>query len=310
MTKLRPVVAAAAVSLLASLVSPPTFAQQHVALPPVNLGASSFMDGPGGPGLFARVPLALFIASRFVGAGGRTLPGNNTLVTMTEISHVAYAPPFKVLGGYLGVEVLVPVVSVDLTTPAGEATVTGLGDITFSPLVFQGPNVTLLGRPFFHRLDVDVNAPTGEYRREALASVGNHVWSLNPYYAFTWVLTDRLETSWRLHYLWNSTNDSPGPAYGATTIQPGQAVHFNGAFSVEVTGPLRAGVAGYFLQQITDSQANGRAVAGSRERVAALGPGLYAMTGSTQLIANAYGEFVVENRPAGARVDIVAIHVW
>ena len=287
MTKLRPPIVAAALALVASLVSRPAFAQQHVALPPVNLGASSFMDGPGGPGLFARVPIALFTASRFVGSNGQTLPGNNRLVTISEISHVAYAPPFKVLGGYLGVELLVPVVFVDLTTPAGEATVTGLGDITFSPLVFQAPNVTLFGRPFFQRLDVDVNAPTGEYRPNALASVGNHVWSLNPYYAFTWLLTDSLETSWRLHYLWNSTNDSPGPGYGATTIQPGQAIHLNGAFSVEVTGPLRAGVAGYFLQQITDSQANGRAVGGSRERVAALGPGLYAMTGSTQLIANA-----------------------
>ena len=310
MTKLRPLIAAAALSLLAWPVSRPAFAQQHVALPPVNLGASSFVDGPGGPGFFARVPLALYTASRFVGSTGQTLPGNNTLVTLTKITHVAYTPPFKVLGGYLGVEVLVPVVFVDLTTPAGEATVTGLGDITFSPLMFQGPNVKLFGRSFFHRLDVDVNAPTGEYRPDALASVGNHVWSLNPYYAFTWLLTDRLETSWRLHYLWNSRNDAPGPGYGATTIQPGQAIHFNGAFSYEVAGPLRAGVAGYFLQQITDSEANGRAVPSSRERVAAIGPGLFAMTGSTQLIANAYGEFLVENRPAGARVDIVAIHVW
>ena len=108
----------------------------------------------------------------------------------------------------------------------------------------------------------------------------------------------------------SSRNDAPGPGYQATTIQPGQAIHFNGAFSYEVAGPLRAGVAGYFLQQITDSEANGRRVAGSRERVAAIGPGLFAMTGSTQLIANAYGEFLVENRPAGGRVDIVAIHVW
>ena len=309
MTTLRPAAAASAFALLTSLVRPSS-AQQHIALPPVNLGASSFMDGPGGPGLFVRVPVGLSNAARFVGASGQTLPGNNTLVTMTEILHVAYTPAFKVLGGYLGVELLLPFVFVDVTTPAGRATVTGPGDLTFSPLVFQMANVVLLGRPFFHRLDVDVNAPTCEYRRNAVASVGNNVWSLNPYYAFTWLLTDRVETSWRLHYLWNSANDSPGPGYAATTIEPGQAVHLNGAFSVAVAGPLRAGVAGYFLQQITDSLANGRVVAGSRERVAALGPGLYAMTGSTQLLANVYRDLAVENRPVGARADIVAIHVW
>jgi hypothetical protein len=71
-------------------------------------------------------------------------------------------------------------------------------------------------------------------------------------------------------------------------------------------------VAGYVLQQITDNLADGRAVAGSRERVVALGPGmqLFASGGLTQLTANAYWEFAVENRPAGARVNLVALHVW
>ena len=214
------------------------------------------------------------------------------------------------LGGYWGVEILVPVVFLDLTTPMGKASTTGAGDITFSPVVFQAPNTTLFGRKFLHRLDLDVNAPTGQYRRDALANGGSHVWSLNPYYSFTWFLSERLETSWRIHYLWNSVNEEPGPGYMATTIQPGQAIHSNAAASFAVAGPLRTGAAGYFLQQITDSRADGRAVAGSKERVVALGPGLFAMTGSTQLIANAYWEFAVENRPEGARFNVCAIHVW
>ncbi len=152
-------------------------------------------------------------------------------------------------------------------------------------------------------------APTGEYDRDALASVGNHVWGLNPYYAFTW-LSDRVETSWRIEYQWNSVNGAPGPGYLATTIQPGQAFFFNGAASIAVTRVLRAGAAGYFLQQTTDSRADGRPVAGSRERVASLGPGLYAPGGTTQLIANAYWEFAVENRPAGARLNVSVLHVW
>ena len=157
-----------------------------------------------------------------------------------------------------------------------------------------------------------MNAPTGHYQRDAPVNVGSHVWSLNPYYAFTWLPLDRLETSWRIHYLWNSVNDEPGPGYAATTIQPGQAIHVNGAVSVEVAGPVRAGVAGYFLQQLTDSLADGRPVARSRERVAALGPGMdvFATEGSTQLTANAYWEFAVEGRPAGARLNVVALHVW
>jgi hypothetical protein len=94
-------------------------------------------------------------------------------------------------------------------------------------------------------VDLEVVAPTGEYKSSALVTAGSNAWSFNPFYAFTWLLTNRLETSWRLHYLWKSANNAPGPGYGATSIEPGQAVHFNGAASFAVAPWLRAGVAGY-----------------------------------------------------------------
>jgi hypothetical protein len=43
----------------------PVYAQEHIALPPVNLGGSSFMDGVGGPGLLVREALGVFSAPRF-----------------------------------------------------------------------------------------------------------------------------------------------------------------------------------------------------------------------------------------------------
>lgn len=290
--------------------APAARAQAHVPLPPVNLGNSSFMDGLGGPGFLARVPWTLQIAPRFFGSSGQTLAGANSLVAWSVLVHALYSPPVRVLGGYWAIEVLEPLAIVDMTMPGGKASAAGAGDVIFSPLIFQAPKVRLFGRPLLQRLDIDFIAPTGEYRRDAPINVGNHVWSLNPYYAFTWLLSDRFETSWRFHYLWNSVNDAPGPQYAAKTIQPGQAVHFNWALSVEVSGPLRAGIAGYFLQQISDSRIDGRAIAGSRERVAAVGPGLLALTGTTELYANAFAELAVENRPAGARFDVCAQHVW
>jgi hypothetical protein len=45
-----------------------------------------------------------------------------------------------------------------------------------------------------------------------------------------------LNISWRLHYLWNSTNPD-------TNVQPGQAIHLNFATSIEVLkGRLHMGV--------------------------------------------------------------------
>jgi hypothetical protein len=85
-------------------------AQEHIALPPVNLGGSSFMDAVGGPGLLVRQAVGMYEAQRFVGSNGADAPGANSVVTLTSITHVAYAASFKVLGGYWGGEMLVPVV--------------------------------------------------------------------------------------------------------------------------------------------------------------------------------------------------------
>jgi hypothetical protein len=288
----------------------PVYAQEHVALPPVNLGGTSFMDGVGGPGLLVREALGVFGAQRFADASGAAIPGDSTLFAFTSITLVGYMLPTKVLGGYWGVEALVPVVYAHLTTPLGRASATGLGDLTFSPLVWQAPPLPLAGGQFFQRFDLDVVAPTGQYSSSAPITAGSHLWSLNPYYALTWVATDRIETSWRLHYLWNSTNNAPGPAYGATSIRPGQAVHLNGAVSVAVVPDFRVGVAGYFLRQFTDSEADGHSVPGSQEQVAGLGPGFLVSIGSVLLVANAYGEFAVENRPRGARATAAVMKVW
>jgi hypothetical protein len=299
------------VALLPTTVNlPPVYAQEHIALPPVNLGGSSFMDGVGGPGLLAREALGAFRAARFTDASGHALPGENTIVAFTSTTLVGYMPQIKALGGNWGVEVLVPVVYADVTTPSGSASTTGIGDFTCSALVWQAPPLVLGAGQISQRLDLDVVVPTGQYASSALVTAGSNLWSVNPYYAFTWLATDRIETSWRFHYLWNSTNTAPGPAYEATRIQPGQAVHFNGAASVAVVPEFRVGVAGYFLRQLTDSKANGQPVLGSQEQVAGLGPGFLAQVGALEFVANVYTEFAVQNRPRGTRANAVVMAVW
>jgi hypothetical protein len=291
-------------------VSSRSLAQEHIALPPGDLGQSNFLDGTGGPGLLTHVASSLDDARRFTGPDGQTIPGDNSLVAFVVAAHAAYLP-IEVLGGYAGVELIVPVVPyLRVKGPAGTATTAGVADLTFGPLVFQLPEFTLLGRPFSSRFSVDVTAPTGRYESTAPVNVSNHVWSVDPYYAFTWRPADKLETSVRLHYAWNSTNGDPGAGYEATTIQPGQSFHMNAGASYEVVPQLRAGVAGYFLQQTTDARASGEPVPGSRERVAAIGPGLMAMVAGAQILGTAYREFAVENRPAGSVFLLSLLKPW
>jgi hypothetical protein len=65
------------------------------------------MDAIGGPDLLVRQAVEVYEAQRFVGSNGADIPGSNSVFAFTSITHVAYAAPFKVLGGYWGGEALV-----------------------------------------------------------------------------------------------------------------------------------------------------------------------------------------------------------
>lgn len=126
--------------------------------------------------------------------------------------------------------------------------------------------------------------------------------SINPYYAFTIMPTDRLELSARLHYLWNSENDEPFVGLGAGTIQPGQAFHANYAASYEIIKGVRLGVNGYVLQQLTEDKVDGHNQANSEERIFGIGPGIQLSGNGVSLYLNSYFETGAENRPEGTKV--------
>jgi hypothetical protein len=291
-------------TVTAIAMTPPVF------LPPVNLGGSSFMDALGRPGILVHESFAVTDAQHFTGPEGQTLPGQNSLLAVATLTHLAFSLPQEILGGHWGAEVLLPLGYVHVHTFASDGSARGLGDLIVSPLVFQFPELRVFERPLFQRLDFDFVLPTGQYRQDASVSVGNHLFSFNPYYAFTLLLTDRLETSWRIHYLWNSANTAPPVAYQAGRIQPGQAMHFNGAVSYALWPEFRIGVAGYYLKEVTNSTIDGRSLVGSRERVGALGPGFSISHQSFRTVVNGYLEFAGQNRPEGGRLSVSFYYAW
>jgi hypothetical protein len=303
--------AAIAGALLVSLL-PATAYAQHVPLPPVNLGGSSFVDGAGGPGVMAEVITTAKRAERFTDANGRSLPGEHSLTAFVVAPHLVVALPGSVLGFHYAADVVLPIVHVAVQSPAGGGRGGGIGDVVVNPIVLQGKPLFLSGRPVFsHRLSLGAILPTGAYDPAAPVNAGNNVVSFNPYYAFTIFLTDALETSFRFHYLTSSTNERPPSGFvGADRIRPGDAVHANGAASYALTPDLRVGVTGYWLSQISDAHIDGRSSAGSRERVFGLGPGVRVALGGLIVRANANYELGVEARPAGFTTTLSLAYVW
>jgi len=278
----------------------PFCANAQVSLPQVNLGLTNFEDGIAFPGLLIEETGGNYRAGEFKDASGHAIPGSNTANVISSLTHIAWVSKWRVLGGYYGAEVVLPAAYVDINTSFGpNARAIGVSDLIFSPAVIEWNDKKLFGRPLFQRALLDIAVPTGQYDDTSQVNIGSNLVNLNPYYAFTYIPTKKIEVSGRLHYLWNGKNDRPFVGLNAKNIQPGQAFHQNLASSYQVTGTLRAGVAGYLLEQITDHRINDTPIPGSRERTFAVGPGIEFHKQRWFAYLNTYFEAGVRNRPQG-----------
>ncbi len=72
---------------------------------------------------------------------------------------------------------------------------------------------------------------------------------------------------------------------------------------------LRVGVNGYYLKQITDTEANGTDVTDRKEEVLGIGLGLvYHHSQNQHLFANLFTETTSENRTEGTRITLRYVH--
>ncbi|MCW2271690.1 hypothetical protein D3C77_22870 [compost metagenome] len=271
-----------------------------VSLPPMPLGNTSFLDGISLPGTLFELPVQYNRSNQAVDADGHSVPGRQRVRTATVLPHLAYISEHRIAGAYYGAEILLPLVHLDLDIDNGpQGTRTRQGDLVVSPLLLQWDPVTLFGRPFWQRLNFVFTLPTGDYDKNAQINTGSNVWTFSPHYAFTWLASERLEFSGRLHYAWNSRNDSPAERLQADDIQPGQAVHSNFAASYAVDDHWRVGLAGYHLKQISADRIDGHRQQDSKEQVVGIGPGVRYSSGGHSVFVNYYSESGARNRAEG-----------
>ena len=288
-------------------------------LPPVNLGFTSFMDGtpPAGPGLYFQQYLQYYNSDTFKDKNGKTIPfpkaDLNAYVSLSQLIYQSDQP--VLFGGKWGIDLIVPVVGFDLsygaTGPFPEANDAGIGDILVGPYIQWDPIMGKNGPIFMRRIELQATFPTGKYDRNRELNPGSNFYTFNPYWAATLFLTPQWTATTRVHYLWSSENDTPNRGFGAAkNTQAGQAIHLNYATDYElIPKMLRAGINGYYLKQISDTEADGTSVAGRKEQVFAIGPGLlFSFSQNNHLFFNAYFETAVENRTQGNRFNFRWTH--
>lgn len=286
--------------------------------PLLNFGLTNVLDGAvPGPGTYFFEYVQIYQSDEFKDHDGNDIPGNprnGFVLSMNQLAHISTR---TVLGGNLGIDFLLPVGSLtaDGTFGPGGPPISAnpgpLGDAIIGPFIQWFPH-KLLGRPFLHRFELDVIVPTGHYDRKYTINPGANLWTIEPYYAFTWFLTPKLSTSWRLHYTYNTENDDPWEVLqglGITEVKPGQLFHCNYSLEYEVVKNLRIAAAGYYLKQLTDTEFNGSEVPDRKEQVFAVGPVVHWITkGGVVFALKTAFESSVENRPQGSRTTFRMIY--
>jgi len=309
--------------------------------PPYNLGLTNAMDGAiPGPGIYSMAYSQFYFGNK-IEVNDDVFPDVKSVLEATEITsmaavwQIAWISKQELLGGFLGWNIVIPVVVINskgdinkaVSDPALEYPGTqidntgGLGDIITGP-VFQWSGKSLFGKPYFHRIELDVIVPTGKYSDEYLINPGSNIVTFNPYYAFTLFPTPKTDFSMRIHYAWNSRNNSPYKTlYGQEAgLQPGQNIHFNYTLQHNVHKTLWAGISGYCMFQLNDDDLeNPGGLSGAvpgladalvqKEQVFSIGP-IFSLTPLKNLLvswASAW-EVGAQNRPEGFKTTFKVLY--
>ncbi|MHA6234524.1 SphA family protein [Pseudomonas fluorescens group sp. PF-69] len=279
----------------------------------INLGGTSFYDGfAGPPGLSHLVYLKTDSASSFRDKDGHENkafndPKLNVITLLNQLSY--YSAQTIGAGAHPGWSLIVPIVSLkgDFGDTGAELkdNGTGMGDIVTGPQVQFDPIVDSHNRPVFvQRFALDFILPTGKYDQHKDLNQSSNFYSVNPYWAATWMPAPRWEMSWRLHYLYNFKNDDPASSsplvfegQPVRDTQTGEAAWANFTASYEVIPNVSVGLNGYYFKQLEDDEVNGRRLEDSQEKVLGMGPGLFWRISEGQgFWLNIYHETDVENR--------------
>ncbi|PLX76299.1 MAG: phenol degradation protein meta [Desulfuromonas sp.] len=271
--------------------------------PNVNLGFTSFLDGgpPAGPGHYISEYLQFYTADKLVDG-----PPGEVDATILMNQYIYQSDQVILGSAKWGLNVMLPIVSLDENSPALTDNGSGLGDLLVGPYLQWDPIMGEKGPLMLNRVEFQMIFPTGDYEKTKSLNQGSNHFSFNPYWAATVFLGPKATVSWRLHYLWNDENDD---FMGSAKLEPGQAIHANFAMAYELMPKqLRLGLNGYFFEQISDTKVNGVDV-GDDEKVFAIGPGLvYHFSQDSHLFLNAYFESSVEDRPEGDRYNLRFVH--
>ncbi len=219
-------------------------------------------------------------------------PPNFDAFTYANIPRVIWITDTKFLGGYIGVDGLLPLVDQHVRAGGFDSTTFGIGDF------FGEGTLSWHIKQFDFAVGSGVWAPTGDSAAPPTTRVGAGYWTFMETAGATWYIDE--EKTWAVsalnRYEFNTEQRD-------THATPGEAYTLEWGVSKSVCKEADLGVVGYYQQQVTP---NSGSPASSRNRVAAVGPEVSFMFPKQMLfISLRYNyEFMAESRAQGNAVTL------
>ena len=259
-------------------------------------GSSGFTSAalPPMPGFYFLSQTSFSSADRLNDAHGDKLPIPFKLGAAAQTLRGLYVSNQQVLGGQVWGQVVLPLVNLDLTTPAGKGSDFSLADVTGTVgLVWH------LSRSSTVAAGLDVVFPTGSYSASRIANVGQNHGSLQPTVAYHYTAPSGWEFAASLRAIFNDRND-------ATDYKSGDVIVADYAVGYKV-GDFCYGVSGYYLKQISDDTGPTAPPGGNRAEGFGIGPSIsYVPNPATMITLSLQNDLVARNLPQGTTLQLAA----
>ena len=249
------------------------------------------------PGIYARDYNYFYWADQLNNSSGNDAsPPNFHVFTYANIPRVIWITDTKFLGGYVGVDGFLPLVSQQVNVMGSSGNDFGVGDL------FVEGTLSWHLKQFDFAVGSGVWAPTGDSPTQPPPTpstrVGKGYWTFMQTAGATWYIDDA--KTWAVSAL---SRYEFSTEQRDTEIIPGQTYTLEWGVSKTLNKVIDVGPAGYYQQQVNPNSGTSWS---SRSRVAAVGPEVnVAFPKQMLFVSLRYNyEFMAENRAQGNAVTL------
>lgn len=246
------------------------------------------------PGLYGMAFVQSYSADKARGDDGSVVTPPNFKVRANALAaRLVYVTPGEVLGGSLGLHAILPVVNLKVTAGPMSESKSGLGDVTF------GPVLGFHHSPQLHSVvALDIVAPTGAYDVKDPVNIGKNHWAFQPVVGVSYIDPKGLNADAKVMYTFSSKNKD-------TQTTDGDEFIIDYSLGWGLGNGWVVGAGGYVYRQTTEDTGPN---AGGKGKAFAIGPSIKYDSGKGWFVTAKYQqEMSVRNRAEGSAFWLKAV---